>query len=69
MAKYIPEQLPEIAEFINQRTEYIQMLRNTSMSDYDYHLWHGYASASRQLAESLGWTVPLEPGEKTRVKQ
>lgn len=69
MEKYTPEQLPEIAEFINQRTEYIQMMRNSFMNDSDYHLWYGHSSARRQLAEALGWTVPLEPGEKTRVKQ
>lgn len=69
MAKCTPEQLPEIAEFINQRTECIQMMRNSFSNDSDYHLWNGRASERRELAEALGWTVPLEPGEKTRVKQ
>jgi len=54
--------------FINQRPGYITALKNTRGNDSlgDYWRWSGHAEARRQLAESLGWTVPHNPGETTR---
>lgn len=54
--------------FINQRPGYITALKNTRGEDRqgDYWRWNGHAEARRQFAQSLGWTVPYNPGETTR---
>jgi hypothetical protein len=56
-----------IAEFINQRVEYVNACRNAN-ADHDYYRWQGGAEARRQLAQRLGWTVPYESGDKTTPK-
>ncbi|MBF6671570.1 hypothetical protein [Glutamicibacter sp. FBE19] len=62
------ELVNSVESFINQRPEYITALKNTRGTDdqTDYHRWQGGAEARRQLAETLGWTVPHNPGETTR---
>lgn len=59
-----------LKDFINQRTEFVQAMRDTRREDdqADYFRWSGAAEARRQLAGKLGWTVPHEPGEQTEVK-
>lgn len=60
--------LEKVAAFINQRTEYVTALKNTTGDDNqaDYWRWQGGAEARRQLAQALGWTVPYNPGETTQ---
>jgi hypothetical protein len=57
-----------VLDFINQRTEYVHAARNSRGDDIDadYYRWQGHMEARRQLAQSLGYTVPYEPGEQTR---
>jgi len=57
-----------VLDFINQRSEYVQAARNSRGDDIDadYHRWQGHMEARRQLAASIGYTVPYGPGEKTR---
>lgn len=57
-----------VERFINQRTEYVSALKATRGTDdqSDYHRWQGGAEARRQLATALGWTVPHNPGDKTK---
>jgi hypothetical protein len=58
-----------VADFINERPEYVNSCRNAHPDNYsDYHRWQGGAEARRQLAERLGWTVPYEFGDKTAPK-
>lgn len=58
---------PRVESFINARPEYIEALKNTRGSDdqSDYWRWQGHAESRRQLAQSLGCTVPHEVGDKT----
>ncbi|NKG21058.1 hypothetical protein [Paeniglutamicibacter terrestris] len=70
-AKVTPEVAeldPIVAAFINARTEYVEALRQTRGTDNqgDYNRWQGHAAARRQLAQSLGYTVPSEMGSTTR---
>lgn len=62
-----PEVNSAVEAFINQRPEYITALKNTRGTDdqSDYWRWQGHAESRRQLAQSLGWTVPHNPGEAT----
>lgn len=53
------------AKFINERTEYVNVLRGCTEANEDYYRWQGGAEARRQLAQKLGWTVPYEHGDKT----
>jgi len=57
-----------VLDFINQRSEYVQAARGGPMgnNDADYQRWQGHMEARRQLASALGYTVPYQPGEKTR---
>lgn len=57
-----------VEAFINQRPEYVTVLKNTRSGDdmSDYCRWQGHAEARRQLAQKLGWAVPHNPGETTR---
>lgn len=57
-----------VESFVNQRPEYVTVLKNTRSGDdmSDYCRWQGHAEARRQLAQKLGWTVPHNPGETTR---
>lgn len=59
-----------VLEFINQRSEYVQATRSGPMgeNDGDYYRWQGHMEARRQLAESLGYTVPYEPRDRTKPK-
>lgn len=57
-----------VEKFINERSEFVTALKNSSGNDADYHRWSGHAEARRQLAEDLGWTVPYEPSDRTAVK-
>lgn len=63
-----PPEVTSVEAFINQRPEYIQVLKNTRSGDdmSDYCRWQGHAESRRQLAQKLGWTVPHNPGETTR---
>lgn len=56
-----------VLDFINARTEYVQAARNQTGDDNeaDYWRWQGHMEARSQLAQTLGYTVPFEPGEKT----
>lgn len=58
----------KIAAYINERPNYVQALKSSTDTDGDYFRWQGHAEARRQLATFLGWTVPHEPGEHTRVR-
>lgn len=63
-----PEVNSAVEAFINERPGYITTLKNTRGTDdqSDYWRWQGHAESRRQLAQSLGWTVPHNPGEATR---
>lgn len=56
-----------VEHFINERPGYIAALKGTRGTDEqsDYWRWSGHAEARRQLATTLGMTVPHEPGETT----
>lgn len=43
-----------VAGFIDQREEYVRVLRQCVNADADYHRWQGHAEARRQLAGKLG---------------
>lgn len=58
------QQMALVVAFINERPSYVSALRNSGAADADYHRWSGGAEARRQLATTLGLTVPHEPGEK-----
>lgn len=47
-----------VAGFIEQREEYVRVLRQCVDADADYHRWQGHAEARRQLAEKLAESVP-----------
>lgn len=42
-----------VGEFIDQREEYVRVLKQTVNADGDYHRWQGHAEARRQLKERL----------------
>ena len=58
-----------VLKFINERPGYITACENSRNSDADYWRWQGNAAARRQLAETLGYTVPHHPGETTKPKE
>jgi hypothetical protein len=59
-----PEFVEKVCAFVNERPEYVAALINCSPgNDADYWRWSGGAEARRQLAETLGWTVPHKLGE------
>ena len=62
-----PEVNSAVVAFINERPGYITALKNTRGTDdqSDYWRWQGHAESRRQLAQSLGWTVPHNLGETT----
>ena len=62
----LPEEIPAVAAFINERPDFVTALHNT-VDAADYARWTGHAAARRQLAQALGWTVPHEPGETTTL--
>lgn len=42
-----------VAGFIEQREEYVRVLRQCVDADADYHRWQGHAEARRQLTDKL----------------
>lgn len=62
-----PEVNSAVEAFINERPGYITALKNTRGADdqSDYWRWQGHAESRRQLAQSLGWTVPHNTSETT----
>lgn len=60
--------MARVVAFIDQRPGYVAAARNTpgDVDQADYHRWQGHMEARRQLAQSLGYTVPYECGDKTR---
>ena len=75
-----PDETKELAELrelrtvverhINQRSEYVNALKNTvNCENGDYDRWTGGAEARRQLAQDLGWTVPYNFGDRTGPKE
>lgn len=58
-----------VLAFLNQRPEYVTALKNTpgDGDQADYHRWQGHAEARRQLATSLGMTVPHNPGDRAAI--
>lgn len=69
-ASLSPEDLPAVAEFINMRPQFLDLMED-SAKDYriDYWTGRGHALARKELAESLGWTVPNNRGESTKKKE
>jgi hypothetical protein len=50
--------------FLDQREEYVRVLRQCVNADSDYHRWQGHAEARRQLGRSLeeaGVDLAAEP--------
>jgi hypothetical protein len=64
---FTPDQVATVMAFINDRPRYVAVLRDSTVADADYNRWSGHAEARRQLATSLGLTVPFEPGETTHA--
>ena len=67
----LPATLSCVEHFINERPGYITALKETRGTDdqSDYHRWQGHAEARRQLAQTLGWTVPHNPDETTTPEE
>lgn len=42
-----------VQHFLNQRAEYVHVLRQCVDADADYHRWQGHAEARRQLGTAL----------------
>jgi hypothetical protein len=42
-----------VKHFLDQREEYVRVLRQCVDADADYHRWQGHAEARRQLGRSL----------------
>lgn len=49
--------LSVVEDFINQRPEYIEALKNSPEADADYWRWSGHAEARRQLTERLEMAI------------
>ena len=63
------DQMELVKKHINQRPEYVIALKDGGSGDSaDYYRWTGNAEGRRQLAEDLRWTVPHNPGDRTRPK-
>lgn len=63
--------LAPVLAFVNKRPEYVTALKNTpgEGDQADYWRWQGHAEARRQLAASLGMTVPHNPGDSARPQE
>lgn len=42
-----------VEDFINERAEYVRVLKQCQHADADYWRWQGHAEARRQLRERL----------------
>lgn len=54
-----------VKHFLDQREEYVRVLRQCVDADADYHRWQGHAEARRQLGQKLeaaGVDLAAEPG-------
>lgn len=59
----LEEQLATVATFIDERAQFIQVLRNYRGEDNgDYIRWQGHAEARRVLAESMGLELDRDKG-------
>ncbi|AIY01188.1 hypothetical protein ART_1589 [Arthrobacter sp. PAMC 25486] len=56
----------KVLDFINERSGYVHAARQGGVGSYDYARWQGHMEARRQLAHSLGHTVPYEPNDRTQ---
>lgn len=53
-----------VQHFLDQRDEYVRVLRQTVNADADYHRWQGHAESRRQLSQTLenaGVDLSVEP--------
>jgi hypothetical protein len=60
-----------VATFLDQREEYVRVLRQCVDADADYHRWQGHAEARRQLQDRLadaGVDLTAEPRDESTVK-
>ena len=55
----------KVADFINERPRFVAELEATATGTPAYERLAGHAEARRQLATTLGWTVPHHPGDTT----
>lgn len=60
-----------VTKFLDQREEYVRVLRQCVDADADYHRWQGHAEARRQLRDRLanaGVNLTAKPRDEATVK-